>query len=387
VRIAFATNYPPAPAVSGAAIRSHHLARALAARGEVVVYCKAPRDFTDAYDGHPDLAPFAAVRVLPFDEKARNAPNPQFFASIEHWRSDAHPVWAPLAKDHAQKPFDVVVCEQIFTVGAARALRGVPFVLSEHNVESKVLEKIIEPRGAFPAEFHVSVEHARAHEAEVWSAARVVTCVSEADAAHVGTVRGRPALVVPNGVAVERVSFALPTARGGEDVLFIGSFFWPPNAEAARFLAREVMPLVWKTRPRAQLTLCGVGPPPEVLALVQPGVVVTGAVPSLRPYRARAAVYANALFAGEGSSLKALEPLAAGIPLVSTAVGVRGYPLRAGEHYAAAETADEFARAIARALDERASLDEAAKRGRAFAEAYDWASIGRRFADEVERAR
>lgn len=381
MRLAFAVNYGPAPAVTGASIRSQRLARALAEQAEVVVYCKAPPDFVDAYAGHPDLAPFSAVRVLPFDARGLAAPNPQFHASIDHWDTQHHPIWAPLARDHERAPFDAIICEQIFTAGAARALPDVPMVLSEHNIESRVLESIPELAEAIPPELHVSVKRARAHEAAVWEAARLVTCVTDADAEHVRAHRRGPIEVVPNGVDAAAIPFS--HRRGGEDILFVGALFWPPNVNAALFLAGEVMPRVWKQRPRARLTLCGAGPTREVSALAQPGVVVTGLVPSVHPYLARAAVYANALFAGEGSSLKVLEPLAAGVPLVSTSVGVRGFPLRAGEHFVHAESADEFAASILTILESAGAHDGMASRGRELVQGYDWATIGRRFAEHV----
>jgi glycosyltransferase involved in cell wall biosynthesis len=199
----------------------------------------------------------------------------------------------------------------------------------------------------------------------------------------VSTHRAQPAIVVPNGIAADAQTFIPPSRRGSSDVLFIGSYFWPPNIKAARFLAREVMPRVWATRPEARLVLCGRSPSIEVAFLRNPRVEVTGTVPDVRPYLDRAAVYANALFEGGGSSLKVLEPLACGIPLVSTTVGVRGFPLIGGKHYLPANNADEFAAAILHVFDNRDSFDGQAGHARTVAEEHDWGPIARRFAELV----
>jgi glycosyltransferase involved in cell wall biosynthesis len=191
---------------------------------------------------------------------------------------------------------------------------------------------------------------------------------------------------VPNGAAIADLAFVPPSARKSLEILFVGLMSHPPNVVAARFLARAVMPRVWRDEPGARLVLCGRAPAREVEALAGPGVVVTGTVPSVAPYLTRAAVYANALFHGTGSSLKVPEALAAGVPLVSTVVGARGFPLRAGEHFTLAEDADGFARAIVRALRDRAALDARATAARAVAERFDWATIARTFARIVVAA-
>ena len=92
-----------------------------------------------------------------------------------------------------------------------------------------------------------------------------------------------------------------------------------------------MMPIVPATMPDARLTLCGGSPGPEVRALASPWCEVTGSVPDIRVFQKRASVFANALFHGAGSSLKVPEALAAGLPIISTNTGVRGYELRAGE--------------------------------------------------------
>jgi glycosyltransferase involved in cell wall biosynthesis len=67
--------------------------------------------------------------------------------------------------------------------------------------------------------------------------------------------------------------------------------------------------------------------------------------------------------------------------MISTNTGVRGYELRAGEDFIAAETADEFATAIVDVLRAPAKFDARAAAARRRVEALDWTRIGERFAD------
>ncbi|MEY4579296.1 MAG: hypothetical protein RL701_3999, partial [Pseudomonadota bacterium] len=108
---------------------------------------------------------------------------------------------------------------------------------------------------------------------------------------------------------------------------------------------------------------------------------------TLAPHLAEARVFANCLVFGAGSSLKVLEALAAGVPLVSTRAGVRGFALTADEHFLPAETPAEFATEILRCLAAPASeLQPRALAGRVFAESHSWQSLSERFAALTERA-
>ncbi len=388
LRIAYVTPWLPAPADSGSVIRAARLARAVARLGPVTLYCRASDGAAVRPAEHEELRPFARVRVQAYPREEYAKLSRVFTAeSIAHWTATDDPLAARLAEDHRQEPFDVVVCQQVLTANVARGVPDVPVVLDEHNIESDALRQVLadvgryrDVRGPRPEELAATVA---AYEQAAWSRAALVTCPTEADARWIEARRGRPVQVIPNGADVGELAFTAPSRRGGKEVLFVGAFFWAPNARAARFLARDVLPRVRSAEPEARLTLCGKSPGVDVALLRRPRVEVTGTVPSVVPFLQRAAVYANALFAGTGSSLKCLEALAAGIPLISTAVGVRGFPLVPGRHYLAAETTDEFARAILDVIADPSRFDEMARAGRAVAEQFAWEHVGEEFAAAV----
>jgi len=225
-----------------------------------------------------------------------------------------------------------------------------------------------------------------AYETQVWSRAALVTCTTQADAEK---IRGRchtPVQVIPNGASTDEIAFIPPSQRREKEILFVGAFFWPPNSKAGRFLVKEVLPRVRAAEPAARVVLCGKEPGIELTLSRRPGVEVTGTVPSVTPYLERAGVFANALFDGSGSSLKVMEALAAGLPLVSTATGVRGHPLVPGRHFTLAEDADTFARAILDIFQAPERFDEQARAGRAVAESLSWVSLGEEFAAAVAGA-
>lgn len=382
LHIAVAMNYLPVPASSGSPIRAHRLTRALTGLGPVTLYCRTSEALAAQYEHDESLRCYARIRM-----HARSREEyAKFFRtyaedSIRQWTAPADPLADRLREDHAREPFDLLVCEQLVTANLAQACPALPWLLDEHNIESQALAEMLAaqaPGRAPPCP--PGMAQVGRYEETVWRDARRIVCVSAADADYIRAHTSAPIDIIPNGVAADELPFTPPSRRMTREVLFVGAFFWPPNARAARFLAKEVMPRVWAQEPAARLILCGRSPPAEVVFLQRARIEVTGTVPSVQPYLDRAMVFANALFDGAGTSLKVLEPLASGIPLVSTMKGLRGYPEEVRRAATVAETAEDFAGAILTVFRERAAFDAPAQAGREFAEQMSWERLGSRFA-------
>jgi glycosyltransferase involved in cell wall biosynthesis len=380
LNIALFAPYLPAPTHSGGRIRIQQFARALARLGKLSLFaCADPRDLAlhgrdpelDLYDDtHFAKAAHAWVTLPARPARVRRC-SPR---ALLHQFLDAH----------EKQRFSAIVVEHSHAAALALEQSELPWLLDEHNVESRYLEaKIASSRRPRLPLDRVEVRALERWEQRAWRRAQRVVCVSEGDAATIEAASGRTPLIIPNGVDLGRVPFLLPSHRRGFELLFVGVLGHPPNAAAALWLAREVLPRVLRSEPRAKLVLCGADPSAEVAKLACDSVTVTGRVTSVAPYLQRAAVYVNALQQGAGSSLKVLEALASGLPLVSTASGVRGFALADREHYLHAESADQFAQAILRCLAEPAACDSAARRGRRFAEAHDFEQLAQRFATAV----
>lgn len=242
---------------------------------------------------------------------------------------------------------DVVVVEEIFLHRYIRLLGELPLVLDTFNVEAVVHARLAE----VAASPHLTLimrrfaERVAAFEAASLRCATRIWVCSEGDKRQVEERYGpwAPVTVVPSGVDVDRY----PRATGGPyDLVFPASFAWLPNERAALFLLEEVLPLL---PPAARLTLCGTNVPRSVLdAATDPRVEVTGAVPDVKPFLARAGCMPIPLGEGGGTRLKAVEAFATRLPVVSTAKGIEGIGASAGVHYLLAEDAAGFVEAVAR---------------------------------------
>jgi len=107
-------------------------------------------------------------------------------------------------------------------------------------------------------------------------------------------------------------------------LVFSGSMAVRQSADAAEFLAREIMPCVWDQHPDCHLYLVGNRPLPEIQALASDRVHVTGYVEDLAAYLRAATVYVCPLRIGSGMRTRVVEALACGAPMVASPMALRG---------------------------------------------------------------
>ncbi|MCC7377364.1 MAG: glycosyltransferase [Verrucomicrobiales bacterium] len=137
----------------------------------------------------------------------------------------------------------------------------------------------------------------------------------------------------------------------GDQLLFVGGFAHPPNRDAVHWFVTEILPRIRARIPNAILRVVGNKPPPDIVALNgSAGVQVIGSVPETGPYLDAAAVSVAPLRYGAGMKGKVTEALAAGLPVVTTAVGAQGLHAVSGEHLVIADEAAAFAEAVVQLL-------------------------------------
>src|SRR5262249_6145485 len=139
-------------------------------------------------------------------------------------------------------------------------------------------------------------------------------------------------------------------------IVHIGTMYWPPNIDAVRWFAQEVLPRIRAARPATAFDVIGARPPRAIRALTQPGrdVQVTGYVADPTAHLQRAGAVVVPVRAGSGMRVKILTALAQGLPVVSTSVGCEGIAVRSGEHLLIADDPADFAAATLLLLADRA---------------------------------
>lgn len=261
-------------------------------------------------------------------------------------------------------------------------LRGVPTVLHMHDVAWVMWERMqaVVPGYVRPL---VRIETARIRRDELAACRMADVCVTVSPIdrqrlADAGTPAIDATVSIP-GVDCEALTPVVRPA-GTKNLVFVGSMNYIPNADAAEFFVRDVLPLIAAEIPDVTLTIVGARPAPSVRRLGDdPRVEVTGLVDDVKPYYAAAAAAVVPLRIAGGVRMKILEALALGVPVVSTTVGAEGLALDAGRDLLIADTPSQLAAASIRLLQDASLRDRLAEQGRRTAlERFSWDAVGRR---------
>lgn len=185
--------------------------------------------------------------------------------------------------------------------------------------------------------------------------------------------------VVPIGVDLDYFA-PLETLRESKVIVFSGKMSYHANATTAIYLAKEIMPRVWAKQPDVQLWLVGANPSRQIRQLTARAhpnrVLVTGTVPDLRDYLARATIAVAPIVYGAGIQSKVLEAMAMGTPVVATPQATAALKVCDGENVLVAGDAESFARAIILLLHNPGLRERIGSAGRKYVEAHhDWGAM------------
>lgn len=276
------------------------------------------------------------------------------------------PELAKLAAKAAKKtPPDAIHCQNFYTACYARDLEAFRKVLYQENFETRMLERWAETAGQKVLGRLVHLELKRTlhfemecpfwfdriatisrQDEDAWraSAARFPETLRRFEG-RLRTIRPSVDLDYYRAARVEEVPSPFPD-DGRKRIVFTGFFGYEANVDGAVWLATESLPKL--NRDKYSLWLVGQKPSVAVQKLhAPPDVIVTGAVPDVRPFLLHADLSVIPLRIGGGIRLKILEALALGCPVVSTSVGCEGLwssvdpPI-----WTIADTPEEFAAAL-----------------------------------------
>jgi sugar transferase (PEP-CTERM/EpsH1 system associated) len=263
-----------------------------------------------------------------------------------------------------QRKFDVIWVHCAFAAQYAMSLPGsCQRILDFGDIDSAKWEDYSHVR-AGPLSVCYKLESQKLRKFETAAAKKfdkiTVTAPGEKET-FLGMGTGKSCMVIPNGVDGKYFSSKL-TLRTKPRILFLGRMDYFPNIQGIQYFVREVLGLVRKELPGAELQIVGANPSAAVRGLArEPGVTVTGFVKDVRPYLEEAGVAIAPLLIARGTQNKILECMAAGVPVVATSLAAKGVQCLPGTHLKTGDTAEEFARAVLDLLTNPQSSLEMAK--------------------------
>jgi polysaccharide biosynthesis protein PslH len=178
-------------------------------------------------------------------------------------------------------------------------------------------------------------------------------------------------VIIPNGVDN---SFFSPLARPKiYDLVFTGNMGYPPNVDAAEFLANQIFPLVLKKIPEAHLLIAGATPHSRVLALRCDTVAVSGWVIDIRESYASSKIFIAPMRIGTGLQNKLLEAMSMQLPCITSPLANSALGALEGSEILIGSNPQEYADRIINLLTDLDLAEFLANNGFRFVKThYDW---------------
>jgi glycosyltransferase involved in cell wall biosynthesis len=260
---------------------------------------------------------------------------------------------------------DVVILSYVFY---SRLLEGL----------SPPVRTLIDTHDVFSERYRMYTEHgqareffstSRADEGRALDRADAAIAIAGADARHFREITSARVHVVGDlGVPTD----ASPGTAGGRGdrapaLLFVGGPMGI-NTHGIEWFLGSVLPVVRREVPEAELWL--VGGICDRVRRAPPGVRLLGFVADLETLYRRATLAINPQRFGTGLSIKSIDALRRGVPLVTTDSGARGIEEAAGDAFLMGDSAEEVAAHIVTVLRDPETAAVLRRRALEFAHGY-----------------
>lgn len=269
----------------------------------------------------------------------------------------------------------------------ARSMRGGRVVVVEHNVE---YDRLKEQEASLTDE-----QYRRLKEVEIGlcNSSDAVICVSENDRGKLRNngVANDKLHYVPHGVDLSTFDAAqardIRKEQGWSDdtaiLVYHGTYEYPPNLEAIKVMAREILPRLDQRGRRVRVLAVGKKPPPQA---IHEWVHFTGSVPIVAEALKGADIAIVPLLKGGGTRMKIIDYFACGIPVISTSKGIEGIPVTHGQEAFIEDDWERLCDRIEELLDQPQRYQAMVDAARAFVEPLDWRELAKRYVDVFRQA-
>lgn len=386
MRILMVTPYLPYPLVSGGQVRTYNLLKKISQQHEVTLfalikheeekehipelekYCSKVQVFRrTSYPWHPRNILLAAFSSFPFVVT----------------RNMVMKLKPAIVAELAAQSYDLIHIETFYMMPNV-PITSVPVLLVEQTIEylgyEKFAQQIAKKWPTLLPFMKLDIAKIKFWETSYWRSCDKLVTVSNDDRDFIQErepdIQGIE--VVSNGVDMEYFSTVKRQEGDTPTILFVGTFHWRPNVEAAEFLMEKVWPLIQAQMPHVHLRIVGPAPTPKILSYAQkdPNIIVTGKVPDIRDEYARASALLAPVFSGKGTRYKVLEAMATETPVVGTEIAFEGINAEPEKEVLIANTAQEMADATVRLLQDPALRRRLAKAGKKFvSHGFSWDAI------------
>lgn len=374
MKVLMLTPYLPYPPSSGGQVRSYNLIKNLAKHHKITLFSLIKYEEEKQYI--KELKKYCAdVKVFKRSVKPwtlRNILRTVFgyypFLVIRNLSSEEREA---ISYELKKEKYDLIHAETFYTMPHLPKT-NLPIVLTDQTIEYQVYQHFVNNFKLFFLKPFLSfdVMKLKFWETRFWLKASKVIAVSESDKEKMKKIVPSLAVrVVPNG-AGEDLMVLWPKKQEDNKtiILFQANFLWLQNTEAAINLIKEVFPLIKKEIPGAVCQIVGQKAKEKLGAVNEKGVeiidLLTDDIQGVKKAYKQAKVFLAPLSGPGGTRLKILGAMAAGVPVVTTTVGIEGIEAQDGVHVLVRDKSQDLAKAVIKLLKEKDTYEKITQKAR-----------------------
>lgn len=388
MKILMLTPYLPYPPSSGGQVRSYNLIKQLYKKHDITLFCYIRDEKEKKYIS--ELDKYCRV-IKVFKRRKAWSPINVFLSGITFYPFLVTIYLLPEMKKAVtqqlrKEKYDLIHCET-FYVMTNIPKTSVPILLVEQTIEYQVYQHYLDNLSFYPIKFllYIDVAKLRFWESRFWRKATKVVAVSQSDKEKMlSLVPNLNVEIVPNGAGEDLVDLWNERRPSKPPIiLYQGNFNWLQNTEAAKILAEKVFPLIKKEVPNAVCWIVGQGVKAKIGDLSGNGVQIrelsSADIEGVRAAYRDANIFLAPLAGPGGTRLKILGAMAAGLPVVTTPIGIEGIGAKNGQEVLVRDDPQELANAAIQLIKNKKLYNNVTKAARLlFEEKYTWVKISSR---------
>ncbi|HZK07535.1 MAG TPA: glycosyltransferase [Bacteroidales bacterium] len=256
--------------------------------------------------------------------------------------------------------YDIVQCETLYLspyLPVIRAHSKAKIVLRAHNIEHLIWQRVAAITSNPLKKIYLKhlATKLKRYELKVLQKYDGIAAITSTDAAFITKFAcTTPVTDIPFGIDTSKYLTPPKVTEEFPSLFHIGAMNWMPNEEGMSWFLKEVWPKVHAQFPDLKFYVAGRAMPDWLLNLNTENVEVVGEVDDAAIFIASKAIEVVPLFSGSGIRIKIIEGMALGKAIVSTTIGAEGIRVTHAKDIMLADTADDFAEAISRCVEDAA---------------------------------
>ncbi len=380
------TPYLPYPPSSGGQVRSYNLIKNLASKHEITLFSLIKNEKEKSYVSQLEKY---CTKIKVFSRP----PKPWTLKNILRTGFSLFPflVIRNLSGEEKRAVVDELNLEKYDLIHAETFYvmphipdTNVPILLVDQTIEFQVYQHFVKSKRNVLIKLllYLDVFKIKYWELKFWQKADMVVAVSESDKEKMlKLVNLLKVRVVPNGAGEDLMNvWEKRNPQKNPTVFFQANFSWLQNIEAAGNLVNQVFPLIKKKIPKVQCWIVGQSAKEKVGSLEGKDIKVinlenTDINGVVEAYQ-KATVFVAPLEGPGGTRLKILGAMAAGVPIVTSKIGIEGIEAQDQREVLIAESWKEMAEKTILLLENKKIYDLLTKNARRLVEEkYSYKSI------------